>query len=382
MRLRRYAVSLVGISLLLAACGGGGGGGGATTTPPAGGQSPGGSSPSPGGESPGDTDPDDGNILVYRGDDRQERLVEGARAEGSVVWYTSLAGPVVAALTSAFEAEYPGITVEVFRGEQTALVSRTVQELGANRIEADVYELTSDGALLLQELGVNAPFYTPHVEDVPERWISPGGDGLVRMVADRASYVGFAYNTELLDAADVPGTIEDLASDTLAGRLALPTSTTGVRFMGNVIFTYGAERGREILEQIAANDIRMEAVSGAALADMIAAGEVVASPGIFRNHALALADAGNPIEWVPLEPVTGNIGYVMIPSAATNPHAGLLFADFLLGPVGTQVKADLFYPPPHLDVDFEIWVPDENYDTALDYEDDYVIWQEWFNSIF
>jgi iron(III) transport system substrate-binding protein len=365
MRLKRMHVALLAVALVAAACGSGGGGSSAPAPAPA--------APTQGTDS---SDPaEEVTLLTYQGDDRTQRLIEGALAEGSVTWYTSLAGPVVNALTAAFRAEFPGIEVNVFRGAQTDLVSRTVQELGANRIEADVMELTSDGALLLNQLGVAAPFFTPYAADVPERWKIRSGTDNVIMVADRASYVGFAYNTGLLDAADVPTSLEGLADPRLRGKLAIPTSTTGVRWVGNVWKAYGEGPGEDILTRIAANEVRLESVSGAALADMIAAGEVVASPGIFRNHALALKADGAPIEWVPLEPVTGNIGYVLIPGAATNPHAGLLFADFLLGPVGTKVKADLFYPPPFLDVGFEIWVPDEDYESALDYEEDFKRWQ-------
>lgn len=363
MRFRMQVVVLA-VALVAAACGSGGGTSApAPSTPAAPSQSP-------------TTDPVvEETVFTYRGEDREQRLLEGALAEGSVTWYTSLAGPVVNALTAAFRAEYPGIDVNVFRGAQTDLVSRTVQELGANRIEADVMELTSDGALLLNQLGVATPFYTPFAADVPERWKIDAGDGNVIMVADRASYVGFAYNTNLLDAADVPDTLEDLADQRLLGKLAIPTSTTGVRWVGNVWRAYGEEAGNAVLDGIAENEVRLESVSGAALADMIASGEVVSSPGIFRNHALALQADGAPIEWRPLEPVTGNIGYVLIPAAATNPHAGMLFADFLLGPVGTQVTSDLFYPAPFLDLGFEVWVPDEDYSDALDYQADFVRWQ-------
>lgn len=362
MSIRKHVVVLA-VALIAAACGSDGG----TST----------SAPAPAAPSQNTTtDPViEETVFTYKGEDREQRLLEGALAEGSVTWYTSLAGPVVNALTTAFREEYPGIDVNVFRGAQTDLVSRTVQELAANRIEADVMELTSDGALLLNQLGVATPFYTPFAADVPDRWKIDGGDGNVIMVADRASYVGFAYNTELLDAADLPNSLEDLAGSQLRGKLAIPTSTTGVRWVGNVWKAYGEDAGNTILDAISSNEIRLESVSGAALADMISAGEVVASPGIFRNHALALKAKGAPIEWKPLEPVTGNIGYVLIPAAASNPHAGMLFADFLLGPVGSKVTSDLFYPAPFLDLGFEVWVPDGDYDNAMDYQADFVRWQ-------
>ncbi|MDH3443167.1 MAG: ABC transporter substrate-binding protein, partial [Deltaproteobacteria bacterium] len=49
-------------------------------------------------------------------------LIEAARKEGKVVWYTSLALPSSTALAHAFEKKYKGIEVEVHRtGSQRVL---------------------------------------------------------------------------------------------------------------------------------------------------------------------------------------------------------------------------------------------------------------------
>ena len=53
-------------------------------------------------------------LAAYMGADREQLLYAGAKTEGKVVWYTSLAGGSYKALGTAFEAKYPGVTVDTF----------------------------------------------------------------------------------------------------------------------------------------------------------------------------------------------------------------------------------------------------------------------------
>src|SRR2546430_16773786 len=54
-------------------------------------------------------------IFLYRGADREQRLLERARREGTVVVYTSLAPTESAPLARAFE-ERTGVKVQLWRG--------------------------------------------------------------------------------------------------------------------------------------------------------------------------------------------------------------------------------------------------------------------------
>ena len=54
-------------------------------------------------------------LAGYMGADREQLLYSGAKNEGKVVWYTSLAGGSYKGIATAFEAKYPGVAVEAFR---------------------------------------------------------------------------------------------------------------------------------------------------------------------------------------------------------------------------------------------------------------------------
>ncbi|HXT56056.1 MAG TPA: hypothetical protein VN826_16295, partial [Candidatus Eisenbacteria bacterium] len=56
-------------------------------------------------------------IALYNKSDRQKILIEGAKKEGKISWYTTLiVDQVVRPVKEAFEKEYPFLQVEYFRG--------------------------------------------------------------------------------------------------------------------------------------------------------------------------------------------------------------------------------------------------------------------------
>jgi len=60
-------------------------------------------------------------LAAYNKPDREQVLYAGAKAEGKITWYTSLAGGSYKELASAFEAKYPGVKVESYRATRQEL---------------------------------------------------------------------------------------------------------------------------------------------------------------------------------------------------------------------------------------------------------------------
>ena len=322
------------------------------------------------------------DVYLYDGADRQEYLVACAAEEGyEVQWYTSLAGKIQDAFLDGFYAKYPDMEVVVFRGDETDISSRLVQETLANKPNGDVLELSSDAYRQLIDFGVMADYDVPSSGEFSDRFTIRSESGGIQGLGDRTSYVGFAYNTDKLDAADVPKTFDDLLNPALKDKLAITDSTTGVRFLGNILTNMGEAAGGEFIAKLGEQNVRVESVSGSALAGLIASGEVTASPGIFRNHVEQI-QGESPIKWVPLEPVTANVGYAGVFINAPHPCSAMLFLDFVLGDEGAAIYEDLKYPRPSKDLGFESWVPDESYSDVVSYEEASVLWLETFDSTF
>src|ERR687895_2826672 len=101
-------------------------------------------------------------LVAYSGADRQQILLEGAKAEGKVVWYTSLSG-VYRELVDAFKRKYPDVAVEVYRAGSTDLGPRLLNEAQAGRYVADALESTPGLLMLLRERNLLKPYTSPEL---------------------------------------------------------------------------------------------------------------------------------------------------------------------------------------------------------------------------
>jgi ABC-type Fe3+ transport system substrate-binding protein len=81
----------------------------------------------------------------------------------------------------------------------------------------------------------------------------------------------------------------------------------------------------------------VQMVSGAALAQMVASGQVAPSPTIFSSNVHVLQGKGEPIAWQPLPPVVVNTTFSAVLAQAPHPAAALLFYDYLHSRAGQQV---------------------------------------------
>src|SRR5262245_14760720 len=91
-------------------------------------------------------------------------LIEAAKKEGKVVWYTSVDLPLAEKIAKAFEAKYPGITTRLERSGGERIFQRIGQEFQSRIYAADVVN-SSDAShfIVWKRDGVLAP-YVP--EDV------------------------------------------------------------------------------------------------------------------------------------------------------------------------------------------------------------------------
>lgn len=106
-------------------------------------------------------------IAAYMGPDREQQLYAGAKAEGLITWYTSLAGDSYKALARAFESNYPGVRVEAFRSGGGELVTRMSEEAKARRPTFDALETTYDFTMVSRANQLTRPYNSPVLVTYP-----------------------------------------------------------------------------------------------------------------------------------------------------------------------------------------------------------------------
>src|SRR4026207_237198 len=90
-------------------------------------------------------------LAKYLGADREQLLYNGAKSEGKITWYTSLAGGSFKAMGSALEKKYPGVTVEAFRASGSELTIKLEEESKAGRNIADAIETTEGNLMFMRD---------------------------------------------------------------------------------------------------------------------------------------------------------------------------------------------------------------------------------------
>jgi len=320
-------------------------------------------------------------IAAYHGADRQQMLEAGAKTEGSVSWYTGLVGGIQDGLMKQFQQKYPSVKVNVYRADATTIATKVAEETKAHKSGADVVSTAGvSGGRTLKDANAFIPYFSPVTSQLPKDQIESASDGLVWWQVPETECASFGYNTNLLPASAVPKTLQDLLSPALKGKMAVVGSSTGINFMGDLL----TNQGDAFAQQFAKQNVQVQQISGEAMSELIASGEVIASPTIFQPHAKQEAAAGAPIQWVPLEPVTCQGGGGPAGSTlAAHPHAAMLFVDFLFGPEALKLYRDLGYLPSIDETGsraFKIWDP-QQFPTAAEFQQHYGQWQDAFNKL-
>ena len=314
-----------------------------------------------------------GSLLTSQASSQHAQLVKEANQEGSLSWVTSLAGPVVDAVVKAFNQQYPDVHVSVNRGDEDTIIPQTIQELQAHKTAADVFEVTSTGALEFTAAGVLTPFYDPASASIPAKYQAKSGKSDDTLVTDRVSYISLGYNTTKVPASSAPKNLNSLLSPALTGKLALETDTTSEEWIGGVLHQMGETKGKQFLKQLSSQHVAQTAVSGAALMGLVASGQYAICT-CFHNHEQQDAAQGSPVAWAPVEPVIANVGELGILKGTPHPAAALLFIDFLTGTTGQKVLTKEQYTPPEATQPFASWIPTSGATSATAYNSELQSW--------
>ena len=107
------------------------------------------------------------NPAMYRGPDREQRLIEGARNEGQVTVYSSMiADQALRPILNGFEAKYPFVKPQYVRDDPPQQLQKVMAESRAGRMVADVLESTGL-EVPVRAANINQPFWSPRDRGLP-----------------------------------------------------------------------------------------------------------------------------------------------------------------------------------------------------------------------
>ena len=266
-------------------------------------------------------------------------LIEAARREGKLSFYSALELPVAERFGRLFEAKYPGIAVHVERSGAERLYQRIAQLQGSGIGAVDVANSTDPAHYLdWKRNGWLASYVT---EDMARHFsaqhVDP--DGTFATVCAWLEVIG--YNTNLVKREDAPKGYADLLEAKWRGKLvkAHPSYSGAIL---TVTYLLVRELGWSYLEKLAQQRV-MQVQSAADPPKKIQIGErAVMTEGNDYNLAL-LKQQGQPVEAV--NPIEGSPLIIVscgIFRSAPNPNAARLFQSFMFSAEAQQIFVDAF----------------------------------------
>jgi iron(III) transport system substrate-binding protein len=277
------------------------------------------------------------DILSYQGPDREKRLVEQAKKEGVVAFYTSLAPTESKPLSEAFERKY-GIKVDLWRSQSERVVQRVVSEAKAGRNTVDVIATNGPEMEALAREKVLTTYFTPHAADLP-----PASIPRHRLwMPDRLQFFVVGYNTNLVKREELPTTLKGFLDPKWKGKLAIEAGDA--EWMATLVRKWGEADGMAFFRKLA--EMRPDVRKGhPLLAQLVSAGEIAVCLTAYSANVETLKRKGAPIDYAPIDAIARPQG-LGISKSAPHPAAALLFADFVLSAEdGQRLYEEMGRPP-------------------------------------
>lgn len=268
-------------------------------------------------------------ICAQRADDSSARnqelakLIEGAKAEGKVIWWDGLKPDEAAPVIEAFQKKYPFLKVEHTRIHGTESRERIFREMQVKIVNFDVFDIGGEEVPTFVNAGLLSKYDWAKAFDLKPEQIDPSGFFL-----NIGSHIfGPAYNTKLVKPEDVPKSWEDLLNPKWQGRLVVDSRP---KTFTHLIPVWGEKKVLDYVKKLVANKPKFRRGQTEAI-QLMAAGEIILHSGTQYDSVYNVKRKGGPVEFIPMEPVPVTLEDEAIPNNAAHPNAARLLLGWLAG---------------------------------------------------
>ncbi|MBI4527875.1 MAG: extracellular solute-binding protein [Deltaproteobacteria bacterium] len=292
------------------------------------------------------------------------KIIEGAKKEGEIVWYTSMAVDQSKPIVDRFHTRFPFVKPVLHRSGGGALMNKVLTEARAGRYAFDVVGGRGEMILSFKEKGLIAAYKSPETKLMDPDLYDRQGFWYTYYVVPTA----LGYNTKQVKKEEVPKTYEGLLDPRWKGK-KISMDNEAYLLVQGLMSIWGREKTLDYMRKLAAQD------------PVLARGntERVALTGA-GEYPLVLAYAhaierekfkGATIDWIALEPAVVEIDPLMVGSKAPHPNAARLFLDFLLSKEGQEMLVEFQRIPVRSDVEPKPARLFRGYQRVVERPDDY-----------
>src|SRR3979490_2065797 len=265
------------------------------------------------------------------------QLIEAAKKEGKLVWYTSIDLSVSEKIAASFKEKFGGIEVRVERTGAERVFQRIGQEYASNVHAVDVAN-SSDAAHLLawKKQGILLP-YVP--DDVAKYYKPEHRDADGTYAGFRATLSPIAYNTRLVKAEDAPASFKDLLDAKWKSKIV----KAHPGYSGTILtatFEMVRDIGWDYYEGVPKQNV-MQLQSATDPRKKLSLGERSVMADGTEYNIFLLKESGQPVEAVyPTEGTPFIVGPNGICKDGPNPNAAKLFQNYCFTPEAQQIIID------------------------------------------
>ena len=269
-------------------------------------------------------------VYAAQNEAHERGLVEAAKKEGKLAFYTSVETEFARALTAGFETKYPFIKTDIFRSTHEKVLSRMNVERKTGTYTADTVSVGEFETYHLQKMGFTAPYKSPFASAYPAGFKDPAGywtdlyDNLIVT----------AYNTTRVKREELPKAYEDLLHPRWKGRMVLDQNED--RWFANMLYLMGEKKGMEFMQALAKQNVAIRGGRGM-VTQLLGAGEYDLQIVAYWYRPYLMKKQGAPVDWIALDPAIVATHPISVVNRAPHPSAAKLFIDFVLSEEGQRI---------------------------------------------
>lgn len=255
-------------------------------------------------------------------------LLEGAKREGGLVFYTTMDIQNSSALVDAFTKKYPFIKGDLVRLGGTAMVSRIMTEAQAGANRFDVAVGISPSYTPMRERNLIAPYVSPEFPNLYDDLYDP--KGYWATVYLNTWVLG--YNSKAISRSELPKNYEDLLKPQFKQKFIIDIENHDL-FVA-LSQEWGQEKAINYFKGIA-KQVPVFLRGNTNRANFVSVGER-SMTFVYAQVIERMKQSGAPVDWIPLEPVAVETNVAMLSAKAAHPNAARLFVDYLISKDGQE----------------------------------------------
>jgi len=262
--------------------------------------------------------------------EREKKLVEGAKSEGEMVWYTNSGIENATRYIQGFKKKYPFINANFWRSKTRQVTQRIVAEASAGKHLVDVIKPSTDLLPILLDKNLIGRYDTPIRAIYPAHAKSPFYTNM------NYAFRVFAFNPRKVNPKDAPKSWEDLLNPKWKNEILFDESS--LEEVMALLGAWGRDRTVNYLTKLTQQSLLIR-VGRDTTTQMMMAGEgnLAVTTYAYNNESLKAASA--PVDWVAEDLIPTLIYPLTMARNAPHPYAAALFYDFMISEEGQRLIA-------------------------------------------